>query len=144
MQKWWREQKKPNAGIAIHVGGSGGWSLTLSKPENVPLWLWRLLERAMFRRTTTDPANRRGHYFYRLRPGEMFSNGLGGLKLPNGKKWGEVKCSGGGLVLAPGPSAEAARAVTAGAEPTEAIPYRPNKIAAKRSGPRPAPVNMNC
>ena len=137
MQKWWRQ--KPNAGIAIHVGGSGCWSLTLKKPENVPLWLWRLLERAVFRRTTTDPANPRGHYSHRLRPGEMFSNGLGGLKLLR-KKWGEVKCYGGGLVLAPGPCTRGPRRGDGrSTAPTEAIPYRPNKIAAKLNAPTAQP-----
>ena len=129
MRRWWR--KKPDAGIAIHVGGSGLLVIDVDIPENVSDWLWPLLERAVLRRTTNDPNSRRGHYFYRLRPGETFTNGLGQLKLPKGEGWGEVKCYGGGLVLAPTvhPKAADGHAYTTG--PTEAIPDRPDEIAAK-------------
>ena len=91
-------------------------------PENVPEGLWPLLERAVFRRTTSNPESRRGHYFYRLRPDEMFGNGLGQLKLPNGKKWGEVKCYGGGLVLAPTVHPKAVDGHQYHSGPTEADP----------------------
>ena len=51
VRRWWR--KRPDAGIAIHVGGSGLLVIDVDIPENVPDWLWPLLERAVFRRTTS-------------------------------------------------------------------------------------------
>jgi Bifunctional DNA primase/polymerase, N-terminal len=99
VREWWR--RWPKAGIATHVGGGGLLVVDVDVPENVPEWLWTLLESAVFRRTATNPQSKRGHYFYRLRPGEMFGCGLGRLKPPKGERWGEVKCYGGAVVLGP-------------------------------------------
>lgn len=99
VREWWR--RWPDAGIAMHVGGSGLAVIDVDVPENVPERLWTVLESAVFRRTTTDPDSKRGHYFYRLKAGERFGCGLGRLKPPRGKTWGEVKCYGGAVVLGP-------------------------------------------
>lgn len=99
VREWW--ERWPDAGIASHVGGCGLIVIDVDVPENVPDWLWVLLESAVFRRTTTDSDSKRGHYFYRLRPGEVFGCGLGRLKPPKGERWGEVKCYGGAVVLGP-------------------------------------------
>lgn len=133
IREWY--QRWPDAGIAIHVGGSGLLVIDVDKPENVPDWLWPHLERAVFRRTVSDPNSRRGHYIYKLRPGELFSNGLGRLKPPRNKKWGEIRCYGGGLVLAPTPHPRAAEGGQYSSGPTERIPFRPDDIAAKLSAP---------
>ncbi|OBF96341.1 hypothetical protein A5773_13010 [Mycobacterium sp. 852014-52450_SCH5900713] len=115
----------------MHVGGAQLLVIDVDNPANVPAWLWPLLDRAVFRRTTTDPVSKRGHYIYRLRPGERFGGGLGKLKPPKGKGWGEVRCYGGAIVLAPTfhPRAAEGGAYTAGRD--EPIPYRPDEIAAK-------------
>ena len=63
----------------------------------------------------------------------MFGCGLGRLKLPKGKKWGETKCYGGGLVLAPTVHPKAAEGHAYSTGPTETIPYRPDGLAAKLS-----------
>jgi len=99
VREWW--ERWPDAGIASHVGGCGLVVVDVDVPENVPDWLWTLLQSAVFRPTTTDSENKRGHYFYRLRPGEVFGCGLGRLKPPKGERWGEVKCYGGAVVLGP-------------------------------------------
>ena len=85
VRDWWR--RWPGAGIAIHVGGSSLLVIDVDNPDNVPEWLRKLLDGAVFRPTTTDPKSRRGHYFYRLRPRERFGNGLGKLKPPRSKAW---------------------------------------------------------
>ncbi|WP_049785261.1 bifunctional DNA primase/polymerase [Mycobacterium marinum] len=99
VREWWR--RWPDAGIAVHVGGCGLVVVDVDVPENVPDSLWVLLESAAFRSTTTDADSKRGYYFYRLRRGELFGCGLGRLKPPKGKRWGEVKCYGGAVVLGP-------------------------------------------
>jgi hypothetical protein len=129
VRDWWR--RWPDAGIAIHVGGCLLLVVDVDIPENVPDWLWALLESAVFRPTTTDPNSRRGHYFYRLRPDEMFGCGLGRLKPPKGKKWGETKCYGGGLVLAPTAHPKTADGHVYSTGPNETIPYRPDELATK-------------
>ncbi|OAN40340.1 hypothetical protein A4X20_14565 [Mycolicibacterium iranicum] len=128
---WWR--RWPDAGIAMHVGGSGLAVIDVDVPENVPEWLWTLLERAIVRPTTTDPDSKRGHYFYRLKAGERFGCGLGRLKPPRGKRWGEVKCYGGAVVLGPTPHPREGGHYATG--PGGTIPYRPDEIADKLNAP---------
>lgn len=137
IRDWWR--RWPDAGMAMHVGGAGLLVLDVDAPENVPEWLRGHLERAVFRRTTADPNNRRGHYIYRLHPGDRFGSSLGKLKPPKGKSWGEVRCYGGAIVLAPTahPRAAEGGAYTSGSP--EPIPLLPDEIAAKLSAaPDPA------
>ncbi|WP_052956735.1 phage/plasmid primase, P4 family [Mycolicibacter heraklionensis] len=136
IRDWWR--RWPDAGIAMHPGGAGLLVLDVDAPEHVPEWLWGHLERAVFRRTTADPNNRRGHYIWRLRPGERFGCSLGKLKSPRGSEvWGQVRCYGGAVVLAPTTHPTEGHAYTSG--PSEPIPLLPDEIAAKLSAaPDPA------
>jgi hypothetical protein len=129
IRDWWR--RWPDAGIATHVGGGQLLVLDVDKPENVPDWLWPLLESAVFLPTTSEPDTGRGHYVYRQRPGDRFGNGLGKLKQPKGKAWGEIRGYGGGLVLAPTvhPRADEGGAYTAVKD--QPIPYVPEQIAEK-------------
>ena len=129
IRDWWR--RWPNAGIATHVGGGGLLVVDVDKPHLVPDSVWTLLESAVFRRTTTDPENRRGHYIFRLRPGDRFGSGLGKLKRPRGEGWGDVRCFGGGLVLAPTAHPRAAEGGEYTSGPDEAIPYRPDDLASQ-------------
>ena len=99
VRDWWT--RWPDAGIAIHVGGARLLVIDVDNPDNLPQWLWPLLETALFRPTTNDPDSRRGHYYYRLRPGQRFGNGLGKLKPPKGQGWGEFRCYGGAIVVGP-------------------------------------------
>ncbi|PJD99791.1 phage/plasmid primase, P4 family [Mycobacterium sp.] len=99
VQAWWR--RWPDAGIAMHAGPSGFLVVDVDDPDKVPKWLWPLLSKAIFRPTTDEPTSRRGHYLFRLRPGERFGNGLGKLKTARGQAWGEVRCWGGALILGP-------------------------------------------
>ena len=130
VREHWRNH--PDDGIAIHVGGCWLLVIDVDKPEIVAEWLWPLLERAVFRSTTTDPNSRRGHYFYRLRPGEMFGCGLCGLKPPNGEAAGfEVKCNGGAIVVGPTHHPRADEGGCYATGPAALIPLRPDEIAAK-------------
>jgi Bifunctional DNA primase/polymerase, N-terminal/AAA domain len=131
VRDWWG--RWPDAGIAMHVGRSLLLVIDVDNPENVPAWLWKLLETAVFRPTTADPTNRRGHYFYRLRPGDRFGGGLGKLKPPKGRGWGEVRCYGGAIVLAPTMHPRAAEGGHYGTGPSEPIPFVPDEIANKLS-----------
>ena len=78
-----------------------------------------------------QPNSRRGHYFYRLRPGERFGCGLGKLKPPHGAKWGEVKCYGGAVVLGPTQHPRAAEGGHYSTGPAGSIPLVPDEIADK-------------
>jgi hypothetical protein len=129
IRDWWR--RWPDAGIATHVGGGQLLVIDVDAPEKVPEWLWSLLESAVFLPTTSEPEKKRGHYVYRQRPGDRFGNGLGRLKQPKGKAWGEIRGYGGGLVLAPTvhPRADEGGAYTA--VPDQHLPYVPDEIAAK-------------
>ncbi|HWF70600.1 MAG TPA: bifunctional DNA primase/polymerase [Mycobacterium sp.] len=129
VRAWWR--RWPDAGIAMHVGGVRLLVIDVDHPENVPARLRDHLDRAVFRRTTTDPDSKRGHYIYRLRPGERFGGGLGKLKRPKGESWGEVRCYGGAIILAPSTHPRSAEGGAYTAGPDEPIPYRPDEIAAK-------------
>lgn len=131
VREWWR--RWPLAGIATHVGGAGLVVIDVDAPENVPDWLWALLETSVFRRTESDVSSRRGHYLYRLRPGDRFGSGLGKLKTPRGTKWGEVRCFGGGLVLAPTEHPRTAEGGAYTSGPDEPLPYRPDALADKLS-----------
>jgi hypothetical protein len=99
VRSWWR--RWPKAGIALHPGPSGFLVIDVDHPEYVPQWLWELLDTALFRPTDEiDPQH--GHYFFSLHQGQRFGCGLGKLKPPKGeKKWGEVKCFGGVIILGP-------------------------------------------
>jgi Bifunctional DNA primase/polymerase, N-terminal len=90
-----------NAGIALHPGPSGFLVIDDDNPNNVSDWLWKHLNTALFRSTMTDPAERVGHYFFSLTNGQRFGGGLGKLKPSNGKRWGEIKCFGGAIILGP-------------------------------------------
>ena len=126
-----RRRRWPDAGTAMHVGASGLLTVDVDTPENVLDRLWPLLDKAVFLPTMADPASRRGHYIYRLRPGERFGCGLGKLRLPNGEKWGEVKCWGGAIVLAPTVHPKAAEGHLYQGVAAREIPYRPDEIADK-------------
>ena len=126
---WWR--RWPTAGIATHIGASRLLVIDVDHPEHVPEWLWRLLELAVFRPTTSNPDSRRGHYFYRLRPGDRFGCGLGKLKPSQGNRWGEVKCYGGAVVLGPTQHPRAAEGGEYGTGPAGSIPLVPVEIADK-------------
>jgi hypothetical protein len=127
VREWWRQW--PDAGIATHVGGGGLLAVDIDLPENVPDWLWTVLESAVFRSTSTDADSRRGHYFFRLRPDEMFGSGLGRLKPPKGKRWGEIKCYGGAAVL--GPTQHPRDGGHYSTAPGGALSYLPSEIADK-------------
>jgi P4 family phage/plasmid primase-like protien len=99
VRDWW--SRWPNAGIAMHVGASGFLVIDVDRQDNLPAWMWPILGNAIFRPTTTDPTSKRGHYFFRLKHGQRFGNGLGSLKAPKGKAWGEVRCCGGAVILGP-------------------------------------------
>ena len=130
VREHWRGH--PDDGIAIHVGGCWLLVIDVDRPEIIADWLWPLLERAVFRPTTNDLESRRGHYFYRLRPGEMFGCGRGGLKPMNGEAAGfEVKCGGGAIVVGPTPHPRANEGGRYATGPAALIPLRPNEIAAK-------------
>ncbi|WP_165797871.1 phage/plasmid primase, P4 family [Mycolicibacter virginiensis] len=130
IRDWWR--RWPDAGMAMHPGGAGLLVLDVDIPENVPEWMWVHLERAVFRRTTNAPENRRGHYIYRLRPGDQFGCSLGKLKPARGKEaWGQVRCYGGAIVLAPTTHPTEGHAYTSG--PAEHVPWLPDEIAMKLS-----------
>jgi hypothetical protein len=130
VREHWRGH--PDDGIAIHVGGCGLLVIDVDRPEIVAHWLWPLLEQAVFRPTTTDENSRRGHYFYRLRPDEMFGCGRGGLKLSDGEAAGfEVKCYGGAIVVGPTHHPRADEGGRYATEPVALIPFRPDEIAAK-------------
>jgi Bifunctional DNA primase/polymerase, N-terminal len=126
---WWR--RWPNAGIAMHVGASGFLVIDVDYPEHVPDWLWPLLDKAIFRPTTSDPTSRRGHYFFRLRREQRFGNGLGGLRPPKGRKWGEVKCHGGVVILGPSVHPRAAEGGRYATGPGGTAPELPDEIADK-------------
>lgn len=126
---WWRRWS--DAGIATHVGGGGLIVIDVDQPLKVPGNLWPLLEQGVFRRTTSDPENKRGHYIYRLRPGERFGSGLGRLKQTKGNSWGEVRCYGGAVVLAPTVHPRSAEGGAYVAGPDQPIPYMPAEIADK-------------
>lgn len=128
VRDWWR--RWPNAGIAMHVGGSRLLVIDVDHPDNVPMWLWKLLEQAVFRPTTIDPNSQRGHYFYRCYPDERFGNGLGQLKTRS-KTWGEVKCYGGAIVLGPTVHPRAAEGGHYSTNGFETIPLRPDELAEK-------------
>lgn len=95
IRDWWT--RWPDAGIAMHVGGARLLVIDVDAPERVPAWLWPLLEKAVFRGTTSDPDSRRGHYLFRQRSTDHLGNGLG--RMPKG--WGEVRGYGGAIVLGP-------------------------------------------
>lgn len=99
VRDWWR--RWPDAGIAMHAGSSGFLVVDVDHQDNVPVEMWPMLNSAVFRPTTADPISKRGHYFFRLQPGQRFGNGLGGLKASKGKAWGEVRCWGGAVILGP-------------------------------------------
>lgn len=130
IRDWWT--RWPVAGIATHVGGGHLLVLDVDEPEYVPEWLWSQLDSAVFLPTTSDPMSRRGHYVYRQRPGDRFGNGLGKLKpASNGKKWGEVRDYGGGLVLAPTVHPRSAEGGAYTAVPEQTIAHVPDGIADK-------------
>ena len=129
VRDWWRRWTE--AGIATHVGGGDLLVLDIDKPWNVPDWLWPYLGQAVFRRTESDPTDKRGHYIFRQRPGDRFGNGLGKLKPPPDRKWGEVRGHGGGLMLAPSEHPRAADGAAYNSGPDEPVPFLPKEIADK-------------
>ncbi|CAM3636161.1 phage/plasmid primase, P4 family [Mycolicibacterium frederiksbergense] len=129
VRDWWT--RWPDAWLALHAGASGFLVIDIDKPENATDELWRLVEGALYRRTEADPANRRGHYFYALKPGERFGNGLGKLKPARGKKWGEVRCYSGCIVVAPTPHLRATEGASYSPTPAGPVPMRPDELAQK-------------
>lgn len=137
VRDWWR--RWPDAGIAMHVGGSLLLVIDVDHPELLAEWMWPLLERAVFRPTTNDPNSRRGHYFYRLRSGQVFGCGRGGLKPRNGEAAGfDVKCYGGAIVVAPTQHLRAHEGGQYATGPAGLLPLVPDDIADKLN---PAPSN---
>lgn len=126
VRDWWT--RWPDAGIATHVYDAGLIVLDVDKPQHVPAWLWPLLQRAVFR-PTRIPVNRRGHYVYRLHPGDVYGNVLGALKPPQGERWGDVKCLGGCVVLGPTRHQRAAEGGHYCTSASGAIPYLPAELA---------------
>jgi hypothetical protein len=132
----------PDDGIATHVGGCGLLVIDVDDPTLVPAWMWLLLAQAVFRPTTSDPNSRRGHYFYRLCPGQIFGCGRGGLKPPNGEAAGfDVKCLGGAIVLGPTDHPRANEGGHYATGPAGLLPFVPDEIAAKLN---PAETNGKC
>ena len=127
VRSWWR--RWPDAGIAMHVGPSRLLVLDVDRPQNVPDELWPLLQAAVFRPTMADPNTRRGHYVYRLGDGQQFGCGLGALKPRKGQSWGDVKCYGGAVVLAPTahPKSDSGHEYRCG--PAAVVPLVPVEIA---------------
>lgn len=129
VRDWW--ERWPDAGIAIHVGGAGLLVIDVDDESRVPRWLWKHLDKALFRPTTNNPASRRGHYFYRLGDGQLFGNGLGSL----GKGWGEVRCYGGCVVVGPTHHPRFAEGGRYACGPAGTIPLVPAEIAQKLNAP---------
>jgi hypothetical protein len=93
----WLADFGPRAtGIATSPGAAGAVVLDVDKPEHLPPPWWPLLSTAPFQSTDADD-ERRGHYWLDLPPGERFGNPT--------FDWGEIRCDGGGLILAPTPHA---------------------------------------
>lgn len=131
IRDWWARWQ--DAGLATHVGGAHLLVFDVDAPENVPDELWTLLESAVCLPTTATPGHKRAHYVFRQRPGDQFGNGLGKLKPPRGKKWGEIRGYGGGLMLAPSVHVRADEDGAYSAVAEQVIPFLPGQIATKLS-----------
>jgi hypothetical protein len=93
----WLADFGPRAtGIATSPGAVDAVVLDIDKPGHLPPPWWSLLSTAPFQSTDADD-ERRGHYWFDLPPGERFGNPA--------FDWGEIRCDGGGLILAPTPHA---------------------------------------
>lgn len=88
----------PDAGIALHVGRSGGIVIDVDTPTQLPDVLTTALtdHPAPFQRTRRNDAARR-HYIYAQPPGRTLGNGLG--RLPHG--WGDLRGANGVIIVAP-------------------------------------------
>lgn len=87
-----------DAGIALHVGRSGGIVLDVDTPTKLPDVLTDALTShpAPFQRTRRNDAARR-HYVYAQPEGRTLGNGLG--RIPTG--WGDIRGTGGVIIVAP-------------------------------------------
>ena len=87
-----------DAGIALHVGRSGGIVLDVDTPTKLPDVLTDALTThpAPFQRTRRNDAARR-HYVYAQPEGRTLGNGLG--RIPAG--WGDIRGTGGVIIVAP-------------------------------------------
>jgi len=98
VREWWK--RWPDAGIALHPGPSGFLVFDPDLPDNVPDWLQKHFDTALFR-PTDEIDSKRGHRFFSLAQGQRFGCVLGKLKPPKAEKWGEVKCFGGVVIVGP-------------------------------------------
>ena len=117
------------------TAGTNPHRLRTDYPENVPEWLWKYFDTALFRPTVTDPDSQRGHYFFSLAEGQRFGCGLGKLKPPKGEKWGEVKCFGGAIILGPTVHPDTIRSRTTHCAPGGNPISVPEEIAEKLNAP---------
>jgi hypothetical protein len=121
--KQWNK-KYPDCGIAGDMARSGLIAFDADYPENVSDQLAEHLANCPAQSTRTHNPQR-GHYFSRLRKGQIFRNSTGSL----GKNWGEVRCSNGVVILAPSVHEKAAEGGQYAWRRTGTIPYLPTDIA---------------
>jgi len=95
----WRRKFGPfrQLGLATSPGAFGAIVLDVDKPDDFPRDWRSLLETAPFTQTRPDEHLKRGHYWFMLPASHP---PVGNPKHP----WGEVRSTGGGLVLAPFPN----------------------------------------
>jgi hypothetical protein len=98
IREWLRDFGPQATGIATSPGKADAVVLDVDKPELVPPLWWFPLSSGPFQSTDAND-DRRGHYWYDLPPGKRFGN----QSFP----WGDIRCVGGGLILAPTPHARA-------------------------------------
>jgi hypothetical protein len=136
VRQWWK--RWPKAGIAMHPGPSGFLVIDVDHPTKVPADLWSYLN-TVCRKTTNDPNNARGHYFFALKPGQRFGNGLGKLKpAKRGDGWGDVRCYGGAIILGPSVHPRAAEGGQYATAPGGNVAVLPDYIAERlNAAPEP-------
>jgi hypothetical protein len=92
--RYWRAKFGRFQALATSPGAYGCVVLDVDRPNRIPR-VWRsLLETVPFVATRPNEHKRRGHYWFTL---PANADRLGNRAYP----WGEIRCSGGGIVLPP-------------------------------------------